>query len=212
MPPLDERAGLAILAVGLAVAAVGVFWLVRRLLPILRDVVVNGFKPALVILVGAGIAASPIALNKLAGDKPNDKAVVRPAAPAADGPSGEVLGLTGANPAEYEILRAKKTFAVIQWANKDVTDEHVELLRGMDDLRELDLNSSQVTDKALPVLAALPKLESLRLLGTKITDDGFRAHLLPLPNLRRLDLTGTAVKGPTAREWKAARPDRELVR
>jgi Leucine-rich repeat (LRR) protein len=201
MPHLDERVGLAVLAVGAAVALAGVVWLVRRLLPLFRDLVVRGFRPALVILLGVAIAASPVVLNKLAG-KPNDKAVAR----------GEVLGLTGADRAEYAVLRADKSFAVVQWANPDVTDDDVEALRGMDALRELDLNSSQVTDRSLAVIATLPRLESLRLLGTRITDDGFRTHLLPLPNLKRLDLTNTAVKGPTAREWKAARPDRELVR
>lgn len=211
MPQLDERTGSLILIAGLAVAAAGLIWLVVRLLPVLRDLIARGFKPFLVVLLGAGIAASPIVLNRYFGGQPRDTAVAITAANDAGG-TDEVLALTGAKPSEYEVLRTKRSAAVLKWANPDVTDDHVELLRGMPNLREVDLNSSQVTDRSLELLAALPKLESLRLLGTRITDDGFRKHLMPLPNLRRLDLTNTAVKGPTAREWKAAAPGREVLR
>ena len=58
------------------------------------------------------------------------------------------------------------------------------------------------------VIAALPKLESLRIGCPGVTDDGFRAHILPLANLKQLDLTGSKVKRSTAAEWMNARPGR----
>lgn len=227
---LDEQTGFLILAAGVVVLAIGYLWLMLRafrtsilwglvslLLAPLGGLlfalvhITQGRRPLLVILLGAVIAASPVAINLIAGG--NRDTGVEEIKPAEGGqPAEERLTLTGAKPSEYEMLNAKKTYAVIQWANADVTDDLAESLRGMENLRELDLNSSQITDRTLALLATLPKLESLRLAGTKITDEGFRTHLLPLERLKELDLTGTAVRGPTAREWKAAQPDRRVVR
>ena len=106
----------------------------------------------------------------------------------------ERITLTKADPSQYAVLRGKKNFAVIQWANADVTDDHVEMLRGMTELRELDLNTAAITDRSLAVIATLPKLESLRIGYAAITDEGFRQHILPLANLKQLDLTGSKVK------------------
>ena len=69
---IDERTGARILAVGLAIAVVGLVWLLIQLMPVLRTIVVREFKPGLVILIGTAIAASPILINKFA--PPDDKA------------------------------------------------------------------------------------------------------------------------------------------
>jgi Leucine-rich repeat (LRR) protein len=82
----------------------------------------------------------------------------------------------------------------------------------MTSLRELDLNDTQVTDEGLRILGQLPKLETLRLRKTKITDKGFWEFLGPRTSLRELDLRGTQVKSATARAWKAAQPDRKVLR
>jgi hypothetical protein len=79
-------------------------------------------------------------------------------------------------------------------------------------LRELDLNDTKITDAGLAKLAKIGTLEALRLKNTAITDEGFREHLLPLAGLRELDLRGTKVTGATAREWRAAKPDRRVLR
>ncbi len=206
---IDERTGAIVLAVGLVIAIVGLVWLLIRLMPVLRTIVVRGFKPGLVIVLGTAIAASPILINKFA--PPDDKAKTE--VKTVEGSEAEErLTLTGAKPSEYEILNAKKTFAVLQWANADVTDELVERLRDMPNLRELDLDGTAITDKSLALIATLPKLRSLRLAGTKITDDGFRQHIVPLTAIMELDLTGTAVKGQTGRDWKVAVPDRKLTK
>ena len=100
---------------------------------------------------------------------------------------------------------------VLQMANPDVTDETLELLRGLNQLRKLDLNNTQVTDAGLVVLAGLPRLERLRLGHTKITDEGFRTHLAGLASLQQIDVTGTAVKGKTKRNGRRAKPGREYL-
>jgi hypothetical protein len=68
-----------------------------------------------------------------------------------------------------------------------------------------------VTDAGLAVLARLPRLEELRLARTKITDEGFHTHLAEKSSLRKLDLTGTAVKSKTMRTWKKALPGRDYL-
>jgi hypothetical protein len=125
---------------------------------------------------------------------------------------GEVhITLTGWDRKDYSVLRSKPDVVVLQMANADVNDETLGFLRGMDHLRELDLNGSQVTDTGLVMLAELPKLKEIRLARTKITDEGFRQHLASRESLTKLDLTGTPVKGKTKREWKNARPGREYI-
>lgn len=218
--PLDERTGFAVLVAGLCLIGVGFLWFVARgfrtgtrwgfvaLVPGL-NLLFPAFHfrrasaPLALLLLGGLVAASPYALNYFFGEKVNTDEVVERK------PSGEErITLTKADPARYAVLRDRKTFAVIQWANPDVTDEHVEMLRGMTELRELDLNTAAITDRSLAVIAGLPKLESLRIGCPGVTDEGFRAHILPLPNLKQLDLTGSKVKRSTAGEWANARPGR----
>lgn len=118
------------------------------------------------------------------------------------------LSLTGWDRQNYDFLAAKQDTVVLQMGNPDVTDETLNLLAKMQQLRELDLNDSAITDKGLEKLAALPALTTLRLRGTRITDAGFRQHLAPLSNLQNLDLRQTAVTPETVEQWKAAQPSR----
>jgi hypothetical protein len=121
------------------------------------------------------------------------------------------ITLTGVSAADYALLRNKPNVVVLQMANPAVNDETLLYLRGMDRLRELDLNDTKVTDEGLAVLAELPRLEELRLARTAITDAGFHKHLLGMESLNKLDLTGTKVKGKTKREWKKAKEGREYL-
>ena len=126
--------------------------------------------------------------------------------------NGELhITLTGWAGSDYSILKEKPGTVVLQIANPDVDDTTLENLRGMTQLRELDLNSSQISDEGLKVIAELPKLEELRLARTKITDDGFQKNLAAKGSLRKLDLSGTKVEGKSKREWKKAQPGREYL-
>jgi hypothetical protein len=224
MPQLDERTGFAILVAGACLLAVGFLWLIVRgfqtstpwgfiamipgvniLFPLRH--VRSAASPLVLMLIGGVVCAVPFAWKAIAGEHISTDAKVE-VKPAGEGQSEERLTLTKADPARYAILREKKTFAVIQWANADVTDDHVEMLRGMNELRELDLNTAAITDRSLAVIAELPRLETLRIGCPGITDDGFRKYVLPLKNLKQLDLTGSKVKRSTASEWTNAKPGR----
>jgi hypothetical protein len=121
------------------------------------------------------------------------------------------ITLKGWDRSDYSILRQRPGVVVLQMGNADVDDRVLENLRGMDQLRELDLNDTQITDAGLAVLASLPRLEELRLARTKITDEGFRQQLAGKESLKKIDLTGTAVKSKTKRDWEKARPGREYL-
>jgi hypothetical protein len=92
-------------------------------------------------------------------------------------------------------------------ANADVSDQTLEHLRGMAQLRELDLNDTSITDAGLATLAGLPNLQILRLRATAVTDSGFRTHLLDKETLRELDVRETAIASKTMREWMGKRKD-----
>jgi hypothetical protein len=122
------------------------------------------------------------------------------------------ITLTGLKDFDYATLKEKPQTVVLQMANADVDDQTLEHLKGMAQLRELDLNGTRVTDRGLAVIATLPVLKTLRVARTKISDEGFRTHLFAKESLERLDLTSTEVKGKTKREWKKQRPaEREYV-
>jgi hypothetical protein len=121
------------------------------------------------------------------------------------------ITLTGWAGTDYSILKVKPATVVLQIANPDVDDATLEYLRGMKQLRELDVSSSQVSDEGLKIIAELPRLEELRLARTKISDDGFQKSLAVKDSLRKLDLSGTDVKSKSKRDWKNAQRGRDYV-
>jgi hypothetical protein len=72
-----------------------------------------------------------------------------------------------------------------------VSDAGLAQLKGLVNLRSINLRRSSLTDEGLTSLAALPKLEQLHLLFTNVSDDG----LLKLKDMRQvtlLDVRGCA--------------------
>ena len=112
------------------------------------------------------------------------------------------ITLTGWDRKDYQFLRSKLDVTVLQMANPDVTDQTLELIKGMKDLKDLDLNNTQVTDAGLKILKELPALNTLRLKNTQVTDKGFQEALAGKESLLRLELTGTQVSPETAQAWK----------
>lgn len=111
------------------------------------------------------------------------------------------ITLTGWDESNYAVLMSHPETIVLQMANHDVTDETLDYLRGMANLRELDLNHSQVTDQGMKALAKLDSLEILRLRATRVTDSGVK-RLERLSLLNRLDLRETAISHEAVSRWK----------
>lgn len=174
--------------------------------------------PTLLALAGVTIMAVPVGIVGLRGAKIQDTAQTQEVGRGGPGAADETevkeqrITLTGAKREEYAKLKLSRTWAVVQWANKDVTDADVELLHGCTLVRELDLSDTQVTDEGLHVLEDFEKLERLVLARTGVTEAGFKEHIEPIVTLMELDLRGTKVPGKLARDWQAKVPGRKLLR
>jgi hypothetical protein len=217
-----EKYSLYVLLLSLALAVVGSLWLLAVafkerviwaiallfVLPALVFVVLHWRKarpPVLVLLLAGVLGAAPYGVNyynkRFPDLGPREKLV-----------NGERhITLTGWDRTDYPLLQYKPDVVVLQMANPDVNDDTLNYVRGMNQLRELDLNDTKVTDEGLAVLAELPRLEDLRLARTAITDEGFQKYLAAKESLRKLDLTGTKVKGKSKRDWKKAKAGREYL-
>jgi hypothetical protein len=219
---LEEYAFFVLIA-GLVLGALGYLWLVTAAFkvskpwgfgvlffpPLALVFIPSHFRksaaPLVVLLISGVLLGVPYAVNyyteKFMPRNPREKMV-----------NGELhITLTHWDRTDYSFLENKPQTVVLQMANPNVTDETLNYIRGMNQLREMDLNDTNVTDEGLAILAALPRLEELRLARTKITDEGFRKYLADKESLRKLDLTGTKVKGKTKRDWKNAKAGREYL-
>lgn len=203
-----ERVGAISIILGTVLGMISSCWLIIRLfrtrfgkLPTrkLR-------APAFFLLLSLLMTSLPIAINAILSRFQS----LGPHSAIVEGERH--ITLTGWDQRDYSILQTQEDTIVLQMANADVTDETLKYLLPMKRLRELDLNNSQVTDAGLATIAALPGLKDLRLAQTKITDEGFRQFLIDKDSLANLDLRGTSVASKTVREWKAAQPERRVLK
>lgn len=220
VPALDERTLFFILIGGCILAVLGQIWLILRawgttrgwglavlfLSPVAAPLytITHGRRaaaPVLLLLVGLIVVGSPYALNRLF---PPPAVAVREDKP--DGPRDTLTGATETAVAAY--LREHRDATVLQMANRpDVTDAILPLLRDMPHLRELDLNDTAITDTGLATLASLPNLESLRIARTRTTPEAVEQHILTLPKLKQIDVSGLKIPTKVLRAWKNAEPE-----
>lgn len=89
--------------------------------------------------------------------------------------------------------------------NPNVTDDTLQLLMELPQLKELTLNNTLITDASFETIKQLPALESLRLARTKITKEGVATFLAdPPPKLRQIDVSGNSIPTSALRKWKNA--------
>ena len=77
--------------------------------------------------------------------------------------------------------------------NKDVTEDTVECIRGLPDLRVLVATQEQVTDNSMESIGRQKRLERLHLSNVRRVTDAGVAHLCGLSRLRSLHLTNAAI-------------------
>jgi hypothetical protein len=185
---------------GLAIVAVGCLGLIVRAFRHWR----KGLAPLMLIGIGLVVTGFPPVYRLLV---PID---LGPRERIVDGQRH--ITLTGWDRNDYTFLGSKHDVAVLQMANHDVMDQTLELLKGMNALKDLDLDNTQVTDAGLRILKDLPALNALHLRNTRITDQGFQEELARKESLQLLDLTGTQVSGETAQAWRKAKSGRRVLR
>lgn len=80
----------------------------------------------------------------------------------------------------------------VYWLDPKLTDDKLEVLRGLPSITKLELAGSQVSSAGLAHISGLPNLYTLHLANTKVDDKGL-AHLGGLKNLGILSLDRTGV-------------------
>ena len=207
---MDERLALPLLAVGGILLVIGLLWLI--VVACRTGFIKKALLPILFIILGVAAAGFIPVYNRIY-PPPVQTTAQEEKKTTSTGEAEERLTLTGAKREEYAKLQGKK-FAVVQWANPDVTDDDTAVLEGMADLREVDLSNSQVTDATLERLVKLPKLTKLYASRTKITADGVKKHILENPdsNLTEIDFRGLTppVPGKALRDWQGKGPNRKF--
>jgi hypothetical protein len=221
MPQFNEQTLFAVMIVGLAIVAIGYLWLVIRAFRTgvwwgLATIVLGPLGGLVYFLAHYGRAAAPLGVMLLGGlvavaPVVYTNLVPPPKEAVTEEKDGEKRGtLTGATESDLvEYLKANRDLAVLQMAGrKELTDEVLaEHVRGMPNLRELDINDTAITDKGLEVLASLPKLEAVRIARTKVTPEGVQKHVLTLKGLKNIDVSGLNVPAKVLREWRNADPE-----
>jgi hypothetical protein len=215
---MDEQYMVFLLASGAILGLLAVVWLIVRAFrtrlawglaclfpPVLLVFCAIHFRklvgPLMLLFIALVLSGGTVGVGSYLARHPN----LGPRDKLVDGQRH--LTLTGWDRADYSLLQTKPDTVVLQMANPDVTDETLQYLQGMSQLRELDLNDSRITDAGLPLLGRLPALQILRLRKTQITDQGFQKLLADKTGLLELDLRQTDVTSKTLRAWKAENKD-----
>jgi Leucine Rich repeat len=184
---------------GLLTIGIGLIWL---LVSMFRRRWLSARWGALILLLGIVLIGTPFVYTRY------ESVDLGPRLTLVQGEKH--ITLTGWDQEDYSILKAHPETIVLQIANSNFSDETVQYLQGMANLRELDLNDSQVTDAGLQEISKLTALETLRLRGTRITDAGLLEHLTHMPQLKRLDLRQTSISAEVIEQWKAAAKGRRV--
>jgi len=201
---MSEQIGAVFIFAGLAALAVGLAWAIIRGLGVLvrRRPLRRLVMPLAVMGLGLTLGLTPFAAQRaylaVVGLGERERVI-----------DGErALNLTGWDRPGYDILAQKTDVAILEMGNANVTDETLELLTALPELRELTLNDTAVTDAGLAMLARLPKLQSLRIARTQVTPEGVRRFLdAPPPRLEQIDVSGNGVPTAILRHWKNAAAD-----
>lgn len=94
--------------------------------------------------------------------------------------------------------------------NSNLTDDDLQSLSNLNQLRKLNLSNNDITVKSIAHLTHLTELEYLNLYNTNVSDSGVDS-LLTLPNLRELYLWQSQVTTGHMEKCKTARPDIKIV-
>ena len=118
-------------------------------------------------------------------------------------------------PVHDDDLRVVARLRSLKWLSlafqKDVTDAGLAHLKGLENLRELDLHECGIGDDGLRHVAEIATLETLDVGGTNVSDSGLR-HLAVLKNLRWLGVDDTRVTDAGVQALKHHLPRLEVVR
>jgi uncharacterized membrane protein len=91
-----------------------------------------------------------------------------------------------------ELLAIKENITWLDLGDKQISDNHLEIISQFSSLTKLNLNNNPLSDKNLAVLTELRHLEILNLFNTEVGDEGLKL-LENLPSLKTIYLWHTKV-------------------
>ena len=100
-------------------------------------------------------------------------------------------------------------FTKLDLSRTDIGDKTAEKLQQFRELRVLDLSNTKITDTGLTAVANLLSLRQLNLDHTPVTDDGIQ-QFRTLTRLNELNVADTDVTDEGVAKLKAALPDTEI--
>jgi hypothetical protein len=190
-----EKLSLPMLAVGAAMVAIGLLWLL--IVAFRSGFITKALVPVFVVLLGAGVAIAIPVYNRL--NPPPIQATAQV--------FGDSITITGAKKDQLGVVLGHKEWKTIQAANSGLTDEELAGLDGMTELEFIDLNDNPVTDATLERLLKLPKLTKLYMAKSKVSGETVKKLILDNPEckLTEIDFRGLTppVAGKSLREWQA---------
>ena len=113
----------------------------------------------------------------------------------------------GANVSDEELqyIAALTNLRVLELYYSKVTDAGVVHLLKLKSLRKLEIPQSEITDKGIAQLVKLDNLENLFLLGTKVTTDCLR-YIPEFAKLKKLDVRDTVIRKADVEELHRTMP------
>jgi hypothetical protein len=112
--------------------------------------------------------------------------------------------------AQLEHIKGLAQLRFLELNDTPVTDAGLEHVGGLDQIQDLYLSRTKVTDAGLRHIRRLTRLQELRLVGTQVTDAGLE-HLRELPQLHKLYLANTLVTDSGAKRLREALPSCEII-
>ena len=98
----------------------------------------------------------------------------------------------------------------LKLGNTRLTDEGMQTITSLPNLRKLSLENTQITDKGVGKLLSLPQLHTLNLVGTKITEQSL-AQLSEMLSLKTLYIGQTAISDSAVSLIQKKRKDLTLI-
>ena len=124
--------------------------------------------------------------------------------------SANFVAVEGFNPKDLQLLEpVKKQLIWLKLGNMAVTDDALESLGKLSNLRMLHLQKTKITDQGLPQLIKIQELKFMNLGGTNVSAKGVE-QLKGLKNLRQLYLYQTSISAEELNNLKKLFPKVEI--
>jgi hypothetical protein len=162
---------------------------------------------------GYGYTSGILMLSKRA-DNSSTESIAPLTVEIADQLSGSLgpsFRITGAKAFSDEHIRMLDGMTRVKSLGLKTTDAGLARLRGLTELRTLELTGSRITDQGVAHLAYLPAIRKLSLQGVSISDKAV-THMESMKHLEELNISKTDISDEGFERLQQSLPDCRIVR